>query len=98
MRSRPPRKENSAKLGSLLTAAVDTYTLEHVPFQHPARTRDMAQAKATRTGKQRRENGGAVGVVVSDSVTPAVRRIVIIRDGQFVRSAGRGPSLKVGAR
>jgi hypothetical protein len=55
----------------------------------------MAQAKATRTGKQRRENGGAV---VSDPAAPAVRRIVIIRDGQFVRSAGRGPNVKVGAR
>jgi hypothetical protein len=55
----------------------------------------MAQAKATRTGKQRRENGGTVG---ADPVTPAVRRIVIIRDGRFVRSAGRGANVKVAAR
>jgi hypothetical protein len=56
----------------------------------------MAQAKATRRGK-RRDNRGVVVVVPADPGTAAVRRIIIIRDGQFVGS-GRGARLKVAAR
>jgi hypothetical protein len=57
----------------------------------------MAQAKATRRGR-RRVNRGAVVTNTAAVVTPAVRRIIIIRDGQFVPAAGRDAPLRVAAR
>jgi hypothetical protein len=55
----------------------------------------MAQAKASRRAK-RPENSGAAVADNPGPVTPAVRRIVIIRDGQFVPPFDRGSTLKAG--